>query len=272
MTPAEVAERVAPDVDRLVFALNGRVGPRHGAALMEIADTIGLSSLAMLPHFEDWLLAGTLTRELATLRLRYLPPSDVLERLDELRSLGLVDEREGVLSATERLRPLLEALLAARASVGADLWTGHEQAIAAVVHIGRQVVDAAGSDHVVAVSHRSLPDPVHPYLRLEHRLFTLRYIRQHDHAAAWTQHDLSADVMGAFTTLWSGGPVERGSALDVLIERGLAASEQALTVEGRQLRDEIEAETNRRNGVVFAGLAEAETRALLEALQVLPDA
>ncbi len=204
-------------------------------------------------------------------RLPYTPPDEINQRIDELIGRDLVTETEGRLAATPELRPLLDALLDARALVAADAWTGHERDAATVVQLGRAVAEAADASHEVAHAHLALSEPLHPFLRLVHRLFTLRYIRQADHVAAWATAGLIAAEIVTLSGLWQGdGPAASGG-LGGLIDRGLVAPDGSIADEGRHLREAIEEDTNRRAGRSFAALDGAQAEALMAALRRLPD-
>lgn len=267
----ELARASAPEIDRLVLGLNANVGPKHGARLAELARDVGLETLELLPHFGDFLLAGRLTRDLATLRMRYWAPERVLGRLDELEAKGLIDQQGSQLIATATLRPLLEAIAHAQADVGAELWSDHEDDVSTATALAGTVARAASDDHVVAVIHRSLPEPTDPYLVLEHRLVTLRYIRQHDHGAAWSSRGLTAPEMVTLTRLWKDEPVEEGDGLRRLIELGFAESEPPrLTARGREIRDTIESGTDECAQRTFDALDDGSATDLLDALRRLP--
>jgi len=240
--------------------------------LLAMADGIGLDSLWLLPLSEDWLLDGSFSRAIIRARLPYTPPDEIDGRLDHLISLELITEQRGLMEATPRLRPLLDAMLDARARVAADLWTGHEREAATIVQLGRLIADRATPEHVAGVAHRALADPVHPFLRLDHRLFTLRYLRQADHVAAWTAAGLSAEQVVALTALWNGetSGLDR-PALEQLVERGYATAAPTATDLGRQVRDQIELETNRRAAATFGALDHAQADAMLSALHRIPD-
>ncbi len=269
----EIAPAAAVEIDRLVITLSRRVGAEHGNRLREMAGTLRLASLDMLPHFEDWLLTGTLTPELAVTRLVYRPAEDVLARLDELTARRLVLSGDRGYTATERLRPLLAEMLAARAKEARATWDGHETDVATVTELGRRVADAATGDHLVAVSHRSLPDPDDPFLRLEHRLFTLRYARQHDHAAAWRERGMTPRQMVVLTAIWHGEAPAAEPALGELVAAGLVTADHtALTPSGRTLREAIEADTNRRAQESFDALDPGDADEFLSALRRLPSA
>jgi hypothetical protein len=268
----EIAAEAAREIDRLVLSVNRRVGPKHGSRLVELARERGLEALELLPHFGDFLLAGRLTRDLATLRMRYWPPERVLARLDELEEKQLIRGGDSGLVATSTLRPLLEALLAAQADVAAEAWSEHQDDVATATPLARELAAAASDDYVVAVVHRTMPEPGDPYALLEHRLVTLRYIRQHDHATAWLSRRLTAPDMVVMTKLWHDQPMEEPSeGLARLVALGFAEGDPPrLTTTGRQVREAIEDETNRRAQQMFDVLDQQAATALLAALRRLP--
>lgn len=204
--------------------------------------------------------------------MRYWPPERVLARLDELEEKQLIREGDSGLVAPPTLRPLLEALLAAQADVAAEAWGNHQDDVATATSLARELAEAASDDHVVAVVHRTLPEPTDPYALLEHRLVTLRYIRQHDHAMAWLSRGLTAPDMVVMTNLWQDEPVEEpGDGLARLVARGFAVGDHPrLTASGRQVREAIEDETNKRAQQTFDVLEERGAAALLAALRRLP--
>lgn len=267
-----IAPDAAPETDRLVLSVNRGVYSSHGARLLALAKVRGLNSLELLPHFGDFLLAGTLTRELAVLRMRYWLPEGVLGRLDDLERKQLIHQRGSRLAATPSMRPLLEALRAAQADVAAQAWGDHNTDVGTATGVAGDVIVAASDDHVVAVAHRALPEPSDPYLLLHYRLTTLRYIRQHDHAMAWLARDLTAPAMVVMTELWHDGHVEAQSdGLTQLIQLGLATvGHPTLTPAGRDLRDAIEADTDRRTQETFNALDDQAANAFLDALKRLP--
>lgn len=268
----DVAPEAAPEIDRLVLSVNSRLSAEHGAALLEMARERGLRSLELLPQLVDFLLAGVLTPHLAALRMRYLPPERVAARLEELETKELIERRGERLVATDRMRELLEALLTARARVAGQAWRDHPDEVTAATGLAREVSRNASPDHEVAVAHRAVPEPEDPHLALHTLLTNLRYIRQHDHAEAWSSRGLSAPAMILMTALWHDGAAEPPAAgLEELVEAGLATPDPvALTPAGRETRDEIEAETNTRAGVSFAVLDDQASRRFIESLRALP--
>lgn len=268
----ESARQAAPEIDRLVLSVNGQVGPKHGGRLLELARKCGLETLELLAHFGDFLLAGRLTHDMATLRMRYMPSETVLSRLDELEEKDLIHRGASGLVATPAMRPLLGALSAAQADVAAEMWGDHHDDVATVTPLARLLAVSASDDHVVAVVHRTLPEPADPYLLLLVRLVTLRYIRQHDHAMAWHSHGLTAPEMVTMTELWHEPTGEEsGDGLTRLVASGLAEADPSrLTSAGLEMREAIEDETNRRSQETFDVLAPGDAEALIAALRRLP--
>lgn len=268
----ELAKEAAPEIDRLVLSTNGLASAKYDEELLARARGIGLDSLELLPHFADFLLAGVLTPQVAKLRMRYVPPERVDARLDQLIQLGLVTWERQQLVATGGMRDLLEELLSARARAAGELWAGHDDAVATATGFARRISLAASPEHEVAVAHREVPEPADPYLALHTLLTNLRYIRQHDHAAAWSSRGLSARAMVVMTPLWKGASVDPDApGMEELVEAGYATRDPlALTPAGKEIRDAIEVETNERAQISFDVLDEADGQSFLGALRALP--
>ena len=268
----EIAKEAAPQVDRLVWSVNSALGPTYGAELDKIAARQGLDSPDMLVALADFLLEGSLTSTLVVLRMRYTPPITVLQRLEELVARDFVELSRNGLVATPSLRPVLEAVVDGRAAIARSLWEDHGTDVGVVSETARRVSLVASGDHVVAVAHGLLTEPTDGYLRLYQRLQTLRYIRQHDHAAAWQSREISADEIVLLTALWNGSASDGTSrAASKLVDRGLAVGNPlGLTPAGRQLRDEIETDTNLRNQRSFDVLSDDEAMRFSQALRRLP--
>ena len=258
---------MASEIDRLVLAVNDAVdsGRLAEAAGDQVVDWVTVSQLG------DFLAAGVLTEDIAVLRSRYRPPDVVLGRIADLEQQGMVERRGSNLAATAALRPLIEAVWAARTDAAAAMWRDHGDDVEQASRTAEALAALASDDHVVAVAHRSVPPQDDRNLRLHTRLFTLRYVRQHDHAAAWLAHDLTAAGAVAMTGLWQDESITSGAGLDELVARGLATDEPpALTDEGRRMREEIETDTNERAQVIFTALGEDETAEFLATLRRLP--
>lgn len=264
------ARDAAPEVDRLVLSVNRS---HDEDRIRRAAADVGLDSLDLLLHWWDFLLAGRLTPEIATLRSRYRPEEQIRARLEDLAEGGHLEETPTGLAATEALRPVLDALADEFTTCARTAWRGRDDAVATATVAADQLAARATDEHVVAAVHRSLPRPADPYGGLHHRLITLRFIRQHDHAEAWTGHGMTAAQMVVFTRLWSGeDPREDRGTLDELVERGLVDRQLGeLTPDGRKLRQVIEDDTNGRNARTFASLDDGGA-SFLAAVRSLPSA
>lgn len=267
----EFVSQIAPEVDRLVLSVNGRVTREHGDRILAVARQNGLESTALIGQLAPFMAAGTLTRDLGVLRMRYLPPEQLIARIDELEKAGMLEQTDGSLSAGAGLGAVLDEGADALREVAADQWGDQRQAVEEASAVARRVGDAATPDHVVAVVHREVPEPADPFPLLHQRLVTLRFVRQHDHAEAWLEKGLTPTQMVALTDLWHGKETESSPVIDELRGRGLVDLDPIrLSGEGLTMRQEIEDETNRRNAETFSVLSDAEAEAFLTALQALP--
>lgn len=267
----DIARLAAPEVDRVVLSVNGRLAMEHGDRLLTLARGRGLESMDLIPQLAPFMLGGRLTRDLAGLRMRYLPQERVLGRIDELEALGFLVSDDGELGPNPDLRALLQELQTALAQAAEGQWEDHAEEVEQASATARRIGDAASGEHLVAVVHRELPEPDDPRLRLHQRLVTLRFVRQHDHAMAWLSRGLTAVGMVALTELWHGRPVDSDDDLTTLAEDGYIEGEPTrLTDRGRQVRDEIEAETNRSNQESFDVLDDAEAESFVSVLGRLP--
>jgi hypothetical protein len=261
------AADVAPEIDRLVLAVNDAVDDARlsAAAGERIVDWMVVNQLG------DFLSAGVLTEQIATSRSPYRPREVVRSRLHGLLEQGLVEHRGKALAATDELRPLIRAFMDARAEAAASRWRGHDDDVDQASRTAEELRSLASDDHVVAAAHRSLPAPDDPYLRLHSRLVTLRYVRQHDHVEAWLARGLTAAGAVAMTALWQGESVDASAGLSELMSRELASDDPpALTDAGRRMRAEIETDTNERAQAIFSALGESKTAEFLAALRRLP--
>ena len=116
------AAEASAEIDRLIWALNGRLWPKHEGKLRALARDVGLDSLDLLPQFAGFLLDGLLTDEVAKLRMRYADPGKVTARLAELRGASAGRLNAVVGSASRTLATRFSA--ARRASEYARLLEG----------------------------------------------------------------------------------------------------------------------------------------------------
>jgi hypothetical protein len=262
-----IAAEAAPETDRLVLGTNRG---RDDHLITQRALDVGVEQSHLLGHWWDFLLAGTLTREIARLRSRYRPPGEVDRVLDRLVADGHVLAEDSRLVATASLVPVLHVIRDETARSARTAWTGHDEAMATVRDGAERMTAAADLDAVAAIAHRDLPTPDDPFLALYLRLTTIRYVRQHDHAAAWAAHGLTAQQMRNLPDLWHGEPVAAdASGLDVLEERDLVGPGGGLTDVGRRLREQIEAETLERSARTYDALGD-DGPTYLAAIRALP--
>jgi DNA-binding MarR family transcriptional regulator len=270
----ENAETASQEITRLVLGVNRRVGLNHGDRVTVMASGIGLQSLALLPHLGDFLLDGLLTRQIATLRLRYQPEGEVTSLLAQLEDKGLIKLNRWGFVATDRLRPLLKALHSARADVARDLWIHNEVEVSVVTETAKAILDGVTPEHIVAHTHNRVRKPLDRYSLLCQRLVTLRYIRQQDHAEAWTDQNLTAGEIAVMTALWRDEPIEIDEPpLASLRAAGhvLKSEPPRLSARGKRLRRAIEDDTNSRTKATFEVLDEATMTRFVETLGRLPD-
>lgn len=268
-----IAAEASPEITRLVIGVNRAVAPAHGERLTAMAHEIGLDSLDLLPPFADFLLDGLLTNHIAQLRMRYAPPERISERLTALKKAQLIESDAGRYRATPQLRPLLKAMRSAVADVAASLWNRHEIEISILTEGARQICQSVTPDQVVAAAHMKVREPLDRYSLLEHRLVTLRYMRQHDHAMAWIDRGLTAAEAATMTALWREEATEAGEEnLAGLREHGYVKKSDPpqLTSKGINVRQAIEDDTNVRSEEGFAALDDETAGRFLAALTDLP--
>lgn len=232
-----------------------------------MASSVGLQSLASLAHYAEFLLAGALSESILYMRLPYLPVVDLRARFDAWRQLGLVTGPTDQMGASPELVPILETILEARARAAGELWSD-APSFGPASELVERVLTLIPAGFELATSHRRLPPPPDPHLRLHHRLTTIRYARSQAHVRAWRSEGLDADQVSSMTLMWREGEPEWSAGLDALEARGLT-EEGELTLAGRRLRQRIEEETNRSMRPVFE-LGDDHREGLLTALAGLP--
>lgn len=255
------ARRAAPQIDRLVIAVNTAVGGGDE----NLARDAGLSGPGLTPFFADFLLSVGIERSTAKLRIPYAADGMVETWFDEATSVGALEVRDGRHFASERLVPLATAVRNAGAKVAVGFWDGHDKEVEIITAGLQMIISAAPDEFTLAAAHREVPEPGDRYLRLHQRLTTMRYFRAHAHISAWQEAGLTPFEIVAMTGLWRGG--ENGGVPGSLVQRGYA-EENGLTEEGEMVRDEIEIVTNLRVEPLFEVLGEPGP--FLDALDALP--
>ncbi len=261
---------IAPEVDQLVWAVRPAIPAGAIEHLNDHARMAGLASLGLLPNLSEFFLDIGISTDLAQTRMAYADPDDVADRLLDLVEAGVIAGTPSNWRATEDGQPLLELVRTTQCEGARILWGSFDDEVALINELTAEVIASCDPAHSVADVHRRLPIPDDPCHAMVHRLITLRYVRQHDHMAAWSQEGLTASEMSALTELWHGGVVDESDGLTAVVDRGLASPDQMLTATGQELRDQIEAETNRRNAESFAVLGDDGCRQLLASLRAVP--
>ncbi|MDH3498814.1 MAG: hypothetical protein OEM97_01710 [Acidimicrobiia bacterium] len=264
-----VATAAAPEIDRLVWAVNRRAEREAGSALAAVARGVGLDAPGHIDHFADWLTTVGVRREVAVRRLPYNEPAEIDRWFDALDALDLLEQDGDRLRAAAGLMPLANALLEARTEAARYRWSGHDETVQRLTGFAAHIARAAPASFVVAASHREIPEFDDSYLSLHLRLVTLRYLRAHAHVEAWTEVGLNVGEIRALTGLWLGN--ETGTGLRAIADKGLA-TETELTPLGAEMRTAIEADTNRRLVAAFDALSSKEADRFLADLVNLPGA
>ena len=260
-----VAE-IAPQVDRLVWTVNGLTGQSGSHRPAFDAAGIGHVDFSSLGNLVPVLQAGPLPESTFLLRYRYRDPSLVREMIADLVRAGCLDGDPGGYTATARLHPVMAAVRAGAAATAAGLWADHGGAVDVLSGLVRRVLDDAPAGELFA-AYRHVPEPEEPPARLHQRLAILRLVRNEAHALAWASRGLAAADMVMLTALWNSDDALPGQVWSG--PEGLVSNE-GLTDRGEALREEIEADTNVRNEPAFASLSPNERAEFLGAVTLLP--
>jgi hypothetical protein len=260
-----VAE-IAPQVDRLVWTVNGLTGQSGSHRPAYDAAGIGHVDFSSLGNLVPVLEAGPLPESTFLLRYRYRDPAVVREMIADLVRAGCLDGDPGGYTATARLHPVMAAIRAGAAATAAELWADHEGAVDLLSGLVRRVLDDAPAGELFA-AYRHVAEPEEPPARLHQRLAILRLVRNEAHALAWASRGLTAADMVVLTALWNGDDVPSGQAWS---GPPSVVSNGKLTEDGAALREEIEADTNVRNEPAFSVLSPAESAEFLGAVTQLP--
>jgi hypothetical protein len=240
ITPDRCAALVAPQIERLTFAVIHASIARAGPRLM----TYGVppDAIDIVGQLRTGLAARPVPAAGLAAIYRYRDADQVRRNLDTLASAGIIEQAgDGAIVATGTGRDLLAVMYESGAGATAELWSAHRETVADLSELARRSVGAeaaSGGDAYGAVAPPYEPPGASPGLLLHHRLAVLRYHRADAHAAAWQAAGHTVDTV-----------------------RGLADEPE---------RDLIEAETNRRAGQPYATLSAAERSRLVSGLTDLP--
>jgi hypothetical protein len=240
LSPDRYAPLIASALERLTFGV-----VRMSVARAESVPGSGGASpeaMRMFAQLRTALAARPVTAAGIAAVYRYRDRDEVRGDLDGLRAVGLIDAGgDGGIQATEIGRAVLVGMYQVAAEVTGELWSQHDNALAALNDLAGRVVQAGlatGGDAYLTMAPPYEPADATVGVLLHHRLSVLRYHRADAHAAAWQAAGLTAEAM-------------------IQLPEG-------------PMRTAIEVETNRRAGVPYAALSVDERVALLAGLAALP--
>ena len=215
-----VTEPISELVDSLVIGVHMAVPGRHGASLRPILERWALPNPGVAIDLAEFVLAGSLTDDVALARFPFLPPNTVIDGLSAVRAVGPI-------------APDLQSFLDTRAETAAVMWPD----IASIERATIGAIEALGAAvRPLAVAYRALPLPDRPPMRLHHLLTGLRYERLGAHVQACDRAGLTRPGAVALSTAWSGegGPIsaaerELRNRIEVETETGCEPMWSAVT-------------------------------------------
>ena len=253
---------IAPEIDRLVWAVNGRTKSQLDRAVLEAA---GLSeSVAgllnnLIPFLDD------LTESFVYRRYLYMDRSAVGVLLGDLLSAGILTRHGDQLAVTPLMAPIRAEFLRSNHEAAHHFWTEHD--VTELVTMARVVLDASPAEYGMAQLARTVAEPEDLLQRFHQLLAALRLLRNESHVAAWRAEGLEPADVEMLTAAFSGSETRSPAAsVPTLIDRGLV-KDGSVTAEGLELRQSIEDATNDGAAGAFGTI---DRERLLAALRVLP--
>ena len=290
-SPADFVASLAPEVDRLVIAGHRAAGPRvrpirEELALPNFGVLIDLRKLLLSPRGMDLVAAAAIER--------YRNPGDIVADIGRHVSQGLLRWNLERVVPTNGGRMLLDRLTIALGEAVDILWPDVEPArdvtatLHAVIEEARASLSPDRFPAFYAEDGGFMPDRPSPAMLLWSMLSSLRYLRADAHALAWRARGLNREEILTLTAgcnridtttvtqVWAGVLADARTlfqTLDRLRERGwVSQSGETWTVTsaGREVRREIERDTNRYNSTPYAILEPPQRERLLDRLGRLP--
>lgn len=257
----ERAAVTAAEVDRVVIGVHQSVTDEARSRVRNAVSALGLESIAYWSDLTVFMVAGRLTNDVVRDRFRYAAPR-AEAAISALRERGFIDEA-GRPSAS--FRSVIDVVDSRRTATAGDLW-------ASSAHLTALAADAAvmlrrGAGPLVE-PYRALNEPDDAVGLLWHRLIGLRYLRADAHAAAWLDAGLTAAQISGLTTAWRGGQVE--SPQRELVDHGFLSAAGTITEAGAQLREGVEADTNRRSEPCYQAIGHRSWTGWMAAMAELP--
>jgi len=257
------AATIAPEIDRLVWAVNFRA--RDHEVDYSVLEDVGLSADAfgtlnnLVPFLDD------LDEPLVYRRYTYRPPEVLAAFIEDIIAAGVVTKHGEQLVPTPIMAPVRADLLRAIRGAARHFWSAYD--VAEVSQMARTVLDASPAHYRLAQAGIKSPEPEDPHHRLHQRLAGLRLLRNESHVSAWKKHGLEPRDVEVLTATFSGTETQSSpTPTDLLIERGYVNND-LVTAEGLAVRQAIEDATN--EGVAEA-FATVDLHAFLAGLRELP--
>jgi len=264
-----IAKDSASETTRLVYGVGRNARRLDEDGLAAALEKTGLDAPGMLGGLGDFILAGALTDEAAELRYRYTDESDRTKFLENAVAEGHLNFADGFYGASEPVSALLSFIETRRGAAAAELWGKCASEVEELTAFCGEVIGAAGEAPLVQ-AYEGVPLPEDAELRLAALLERVRYLRSDAHASAWSAARLTAADMVELTPIWNGKePRGTEATLLSLEERGLL-KDGLITTQGQEVRDGIEAETNRLAQQSLDALEDRGNR-FIELLRTLPD-
>ena len=241
----ERAAVTAAEVDRVVIGVHRSIGDVVRSQIKQAVTAIGLQSVAYWSELAVFMVEGRLTDDLVRTRFRYsaTPAEAAIAGLQERGLLGVGHRASGP------LRSAIDVVESGRIATAAELW-GSSHHLAALAS-GAAAMLRRGRGPLVE-PYRALSEPTDTVALLWHRLVGLRYLRADAHASAWHDAGLTAAEVVDLTAAWRDEPVD--SPQPELLAQGLLTPSGMITPAGVELREDIEAETNRRSEACYQAL------------------
>lgn len=235
LDPEPFAELVRPAINRVQRGVRERTRANGGA---ELARSYGLPSPDLVDTLRFVLPRGPLHRAAFPLAARYDPVTAVARQVNDLVAGGWLIPSGDDLALGDRTAAFLDELYDLHAHIITTCWPADLSGLLDIA--GRLLTAAAATGGpaftIFSPPHERPGDP--PGVLLFNRLAALRYHRSDAHAAAWAA-------------------------------RGLTAAEIVALAADAPLRQDIEADTNRRAAPPYEALPPNERLRLLAELAAL---
>ena len=259
----DVIVSLAPQIDRLVWAVSGLVKARY----QELPASSALSARSFGTLLNVLMYPDDLSETFIRRRYAYRPPEVLKEFFEEIETGGYLDRDGDRLTPTPLLAPIIDEAGAALVAAGRQLWGEYGDDVKTASLMARQVMETGPVRDGLLQVALAADEADDRYHRFWQRLSGLRLLRNEAHVDAWRSFDLGPREVEALTAAWAGAEVQAPVVYsERLIERGLAEN-GAATAAGLAIRQQIEDATNEGVASAFAAV---DNHRMLEILAALP--